>query len=115
MSDALRTRERKTFADYAGLPTGIYGERYEGVLICEENRATVFEYRPDGIQQLIDYKNQNYRRKGINACVFGVDDGVTIKYAVFVKSGFLRDVSEDEDLVPRKRTKKNGRQTRQRI
>lgn len=84
------------------IATGVWGERWNGVIICEANRACVWEFRKEGIRQLMDYCHNNYVKKGINATVFGIDDGATIRYSVFVQSGFLRRIPENEDIVKRR-------------
>lgn len=81
----------KTWADRAGLPTGVMGEYYYDIHICEANRATVYEERREGIETLCAIRD-SYRRKSVDAAVFGIDGGKNIQYAVFVQSGFLRDV-----------------------
>jgi hypothetical protein len=92
----MRSR-RKSWADREGVPSGVWGEVYEGIPIIEENRATGWEYRRDGIEELLKIARENYRVKGVRAYVYGVDDGgVNVKYAIFVQSGFLRPVTEDE-------------------
>lgn len=102
----FRTRLRKTWADRQAIRTGIWNERHDGITICEENRATTWEFRKEGIRQLIDYCQKNYTLKGVKALVYGVDNSKEIRYAVFVRAGFLRSIPEDEDLTVMRRKKK---------
>lgn len=88
---------RKTWADRSAIPSGVWGEIVDGVRIAEDNRATGWEYRRDGIETLLRIRDRNYLDKKVNAVVFGVDDGTRVKYAVFVQDGFLTYVSEDEN------------------
>lgn len=90
-----------------GLPSGTWGMIVDGIPILEKNRATVWEFRRSGIEILQQICQKNYRDKRINAIVFGIEEcretnmpGAfveTVKYAVFCESGFLINVSEDED------------------
>jgi hypothetical protein len=98
-----RTRSRKTFADRLAIPTGTWLERHNGVTIKEANRATGFEFREDGVMMLLDIWKKQYRSKDVPSVVYGLDDGETIKYAIFCKEGFLRPVTEDETLTKRKK------------
>lgn len=86
---------RKSWADRQGIKTGIWGEIVDGIPIREENRATVFEFRKEGIQVLQKLLREQYLRKGVNAVLFGIEGAVDIKYAIYVQSGFLKPV-EDE-------------------
>lgn len=91
-------QRRKSWADQQGIRTGVWGEVLNGVTICEDNRATTWEFRQDGIELLRKILHENYLQKGVKAVLFGVDeDGHSaIKYAVFVRSGFLTPVSDVE-------------------
>jgi hypothetical protein len=102
-----------TQADRFGVATGILGERWDNITICEANRATGFEFRPDGIRQLLDYCQKNYVLKGVKACVFGVDPGgdEEIAYAVYVAPGFLRRVTEEEDIRLRRKNERTRNNT----
>jgi hypothetical protein len=106
-----RTRERRTWADNKALATGVQGEIWEGITICEKNRATVFEFWPKGIQMLIDICHNWYQRKGVDACVFGIDNGTQIAYAVYVQDGFMRDISDEEDFTERRRPRRGTKAT----
>lgn len=87
----------KSWADRQGFPTGVLGETYQGVRISEENRATVYESRREGIEQLRDYLHNNYRRKGIKAVIFGIHrPGDRIEYAVFCEDNFIRNATEEK-------------------
>jgi hypothetical protein len=87
----------RRWVDQMHLPTGVWGEFRQGVWIDEENRASVFEFRKEGIQLLLKICRDNYTRKNVRAIVFGVQhDGPETKYAIFVERKFLRPVSEDE-------------------
>jgi hypothetical protein len=89
---------RKSWADRERIPTGVFGEICNGVTIKEENRATGWEFRRDGIEVLLKIAKESYIKKGIKAVVFGVDgDGKTaIRYAVFVQDGFLVPIDDNE-------------------
>lgn len=87
---------RKSWADKQGVPTGSWGEIVNDIPIYEENRATVWEFRKEGIEVLIALAKQQYTMKGIRCTLFGIDEGKDIKYAVFVEPRFLIDVTEDE-------------------
>ena len=87
---------RKSWADRQGILTGVEGEFHGGVWIEEKNRATVYEYRRAGIETLRDICLQ-YRRKKVKAVLFGTPSpNGQPRYAVYVQSGFLRDVGEDD-------------------
>jgi hypothetical protein len=87
---------RKSWADRAGIKTGVIGESVDGIPIRESNRASVWEFRKEGIEILQRLAREQYTRKGVRCTLFGVRDGSTIKYAIFVENGFLKDVTEDE-------------------
>jgi hypothetical protein len=87
---------RKSWADRQGYKTGLWGEIVEGIPIREENRATVFEFRKEGIEALQSYLRQQYTRKGVHAVLFGIEGNNDIKYAVFVRPGFLKNVDEED-------------------
>lgn len=79
-----------------GIKTGVFGEIVEGVEISEENRATCYETRREGIEVLQRICWNNYVRKGVDAVLFGVSCGADrYKYAVFVRSGFLRELNPE--------------------
>lgn len=113
-SDRQRPKQQKTWADNIGIKTGVVGETIDGVLICEGNRATVFEYHRAGIEILLRITRQNYLRKSVPAVLCGIPtfnpELPNFKYAVYVRSGFLRDVPEDEVFTPRKRERRKPRQ-----
>jgi hypothetical protein len=105
-SDRQFPKQRKSWADIQGIKTGVIGETIDGVLISEANRATVFEFYREGIETLRRMARDNYLRKGVKAVLVGTPTGnpaFSHKYAVYVISGFLRNVTEDETLVPRQR------------
>jgi hypothetical protein len=88
---------RKSWADQQGIPTGVWGEVYFNIPILEVNRATGWEFRREGVEILLKMCRENYILKGVRAIVFGVQEGISAtKYAVFVQSGFLKQVTEDE-------------------
>jgi hypothetical protein len=87
---------RKSWADRAGIPTGSWGEIANNIPIREENRATVWEFRKEGIEILMKIAREQYTKKGIHCTLFGIDEGNDIKYAVFVRPRFLTEVTEDE-------------------
>lgn len=77
---------RKTWADRIGLATGVIGERHKGILISEENRATKYFIKRADLEQLrIDLHN-NFRRKRINAVIFGIETPHAILYAIFASN-----------------------------
>lgn len=91
---------QKSWADRQGIKTGVMGEVIDGITIAERNRATVYEFRKEGIQQLQHYMRTHYtgHKNRVNAILFGVHFGYDeIKYAVFVEDGFLKEVGEDEE------------------
>ena len=89
--------ERMTWADREGIATGVMGEIHKGVPINEENRASVWEFRKEGVESLRELLRKSYIKKGIRAVLFGVHNGPdTIKYAIFVQSGFLKLVGDDD-------------------
>lgn len=88
-------QRRKSWADRQHIPTGFWGDVVNGIVIKEDNRATVWEYRKEGIEELQRLMISQYKDKKVRCTLFGIDDGKNIKYAVFVQNGFLRKV-EDE-------------------
>jgi hypothetical protein len=87
---------RKSWADQQGIKTGVMGEIVDGINITESNRATVYEDRREGIESLLNIARENYRKKGVNAVVFGVWYGADkLKYAVFVQNNFLKEVGAE--------------------
>lgn len=86
---------RKSWADQQGIRTGVFGEVIDGVEICEKNRATVWEQHRQGIEELREFMQKNYRSKRVPAVLFGVWHGGVIKYAVFVVDGFLKEVEPE--------------------
>lgn len=86
---------RKSWADRQGIPTGVMGETISGILISEENRATVYERFKEGIAELKNIEQYNYRHKGVQAITFGVHFNGTIRYAVFCQNGFIKDVGAE--------------------
>jgi hypothetical protein len=87
----------KSWADWQNIPTGVFGEICHGITIKEENRATVWEYRRAGIEILQKILRENYLYKGVPAVLFGVwESPEVVKYAVFCRDGWLKEVSEDE-------------------
>lgn len=91
--------DRKSWADRQGILTGVYGEVINGIPIQEKNRATVYEFRKAGIEVLQKITRENYIEKGVQAVLFGIldEDAGLHKYAVFVQSGFLQNVEEEDD------------------
>jgi hypothetical protein len=89
-------QRRKSWADRQCIPTGYWGEVIGGIHIREENRATVWEFRREGIEELQRIMISQYKSKGVRCTLFGIDDGKNIKYAVFLQSGFLKKVDDDE-------------------
>jgi hypothetical protein len=88
---------RKSWADRQAIRTGVWGEIQDGIPIKEENRASVWEFRKEGIEALLHIMQKSYRDKKVKAVIFGIDEGqANIKYAIFVQSGFLVPVGEDE-------------------
>lgn len=87
---------RKSWADRQAIPTGVWGELVSNIPIREDNRASVWEFRKDGIETLLRIMHSQYRDKGVNCTMFGIDDGKSIKYAIFVQPGFLKKVTEVE-------------------
>lgn len=88
---------RKSWADQQGIKSGVWGEVVDGINIKEANRATVWAITKEDIQTLWQIMHNSYRRKGVKAVVFGVHHGPSvIKYAVFVKDGFLQNVGEED-------------------
>lgn len=87
---------RKSWADRAGIRTGSWGEVVDGIPIIEDNRATVWEFRKEGIEILMKLAREQYTKKGVNCILFGIDAGKDIKYAVFVQSRWLIPVDENE-------------------
>jgi hypothetical protein len=87
---------RKSWADRQAIPTGVWGELVNNIPIREDNRASVWEFRKDGISTLLNIMRSQYRDKGVNCTMFGIDDGKSIKYAIFVQPGFLKKVTEVE-------------------
>jgi hypothetical protein len=87
----------KSWADSSGIRTGVLGEVLDcGITIAEKNRATGWEHRRAGIEVLQKICRESYRKKGVNALVFGVYDGPdVIKYAVFVQNGFLTEMDDE--------------------
>jgi len=85
---------RKSWMDRQGIPTGVLGEVVDGITIAEENRATVYEDRREGVEFLTLWY-RHYRSKGTKCVLFGVHEPDRIKYAVFVQPGFLRKVQTD--------------------
>lgn len=89
------SRRRKSWADFNGIRAGALGDVVDGITICEKNRATVYERYREGITELRWYLQNNYRDKGIRAVLYGIDNGTTTKYAVFVASDYLLDVGDN--------------------
>jgi hypothetical protein len=89
-------QRRKSWADRNHIPTGTWGDVVNGIKIHEDNRATVWEFRREGIEELQRIMINQYKSKGVGCTLFGVDNGTTIKYAVFVENNFLIKVDEDE-------------------
>lgn len=87
---------RKSWADRQGIRTGVWGEIVDGIPIREENRATVWEFRKEGIEVLMKLAREQYTKKGVRCTLFGIEEGKNIKYAVFVQPRFLKEVDEDE-------------------
>jgi hypothetical protein len=84
---------RKSWADRQGIPTGVLGETYKGIHIAEANRATVWEKRKEGIEELITFMENAYTKRGVKAVIFGVHrTPEEISYAVFVQDGFITNV-----------------------
>jgi hypothetical protein len=92
---------RKSWADKQGFQTGVLGEilTVNGgrITIAEKNRATTYETRKEGIAELQQYLHNNFRRKNVNAVLFGVEGGERIAYAVFVEDNWLRSEEEEEE------------------
>lgn len=87
---------RKSWADSMGIRSGVMGEIVDGVTISEENRATVYETRKEGIEMLRKIWWENYAAKGVQAVLFGIWYGENqVKYAIFVEDNFLREVDEE--------------------
>jgi histidinol phosphatase-like PHP family hydrolase len=89
-------QQRKSWADQQGIRTAVFGQTIDNIHIEEKNRATVYERYKEGIQELRAYLQNNYRSKGIEAVLIGIEAGEEVKYAVFVQDGFLREVGGDE-------------------
>lgn len=89
-------QRRKSWADRQSIPTGSWGETFCNILIKEENRASVWEFRKDGIEVLMKLARQQYTLKGVNCTLFGIDEGRDIKYAIFVESNWLIPLNEDD-------------------
>jgi hypothetical protein len=95
-----------TWADSIGLMKGKLGDVVLDIRIIEANRATVYEKRKGGIQELLEYQYNNYTHKGIRSVIYGVhlplsittglDRKVRAKalsteiyYAIFCEDGFI--------------------------
>ncbi len=89
-------QRRKSWADREGIPTGTWGEICNNIPIKEDNRASVWEFRKEGIEVLMKLAKQQYTMKGVNCTLFGIDEGKDIKYAIFVEPRWLTPVTEDE-------------------
>jgi hypothetical protein len=65
--------------------------------ICEETRATTYEFRNAGVQVLQKILTDNYLSKGIDGVLYGIASSTNrdTKYAIFLASGFLREVEPD--------------------
>jgi hypothetical protein len=76
----------KSHADRLGIPRGVTGETIKGVVIDDDNRVSFFFPETDitGIKALQSERHQHFRRRGIPATVFGLEqpDG-TAKYALY--------------------------------
>jgi hypothetical protein len=89
---------RKTWADLQGLPTGVEGEIVNGITVSDSRRVTEYAERRADIELLVKIKNSNYRSKGVNAVVFGIDKGEgRMCYAVYVEDSFKIYKVEAED------------------
>ena len=90
------TMQRKSWSDQQGIPTGVIGDIYRNggmtINIQEKNRATIYEWRREGIEILQKILRENYLRKGIRAVLFGIHDTKVIKYAIFVQDNFLKEI-----------------------
>lgn len=75
-------------------PTDSGDYDYRLIHICEETRATTYEFRRAGIEILQKILEDNYLSKGVDAVLYGIA-GPEPKYAVFVQSGWLREVEPD--------------------
>jgi hypothetical protein len=89
-------QRRKSWADRQHIPTGYWGEVVGGIHILEKNRATVWEFRREGIEELQRIMISQYKSKGVRCTLFGIDDGKDIKYAIFLENNWLVKVDEDE-------------------
>jgi len=98
-----------SWADRQGIKIGKLGDRVAGswgypadsggyekqiIHICEANRATTYEFRKSGIEILQKILHDNYLSKGVDAVLYGIA-GPEPKYAIFLTSGFLREVEPD--------------------
>lgn len=88
-------QRRKSWADLQGILTGFWRDKVDGILITEDNRASVWEFRREGIEVLQQIMISQYKNKGVRCTLFGIDDGKTIKYAIFLQNGWFRKI-EDE-------------------
>ena len=77
-----------------GYPADLGGYERHPIHICEANRATTYEFRKSGIELLQKILQDNYLSKGVDAVLYGIA-GPEPKYAVFVESGWMREVEPD--------------------
>lgn len=90
-----------TWIDSVGIKNGKLGDVVDGVNITEENRATIYEERKAGIQELLGYQQSNYTKKGVKSVIYGVRLPIGtrgehrtilskhIYYAIFCEDGFI--------------------------